>query len=104
MVSPFFADSSALEKLIGIAFDAGNAILALPKSDINATSKADGSPVTRADLAANEIIVQGLADSFPNVPVMTEERAPDTRALGARHVFLVDPLDGTRDFLSGNGE
>jgi 3'(2'),5'-bisphosphate nucleotidase len=91
-------------KLAAIAYDAGCAILALHGSDLAATAKADGSPLTRADLAANETILKGLAENFPGVPVITEERVPDAGARHARHVFLVDPLDGTKDFLSGNGE
>jgi 3'(2'),5'-bisphosphate nucleotidase len=91
-------------KLAAIACDAGSAILALHSSDLAATAKADGSPLTQADLAANETILKGLAENFPGVPVITEERLPEVDATNARHVFLVDPLDGTRDFLSGNGE
>ena len=90
--------------LAAIAYDAGSAILALHGSDLAPTAKADGSPLTRADLAANEAILKGLAENFPGVPIITEERIPDAGARLARHVFLVDPLDGTKDFLSGNGE
>jgi 3'(2'),5'-bisphosphate nucleotidase len=91
-------------KLTAIACDAGSAIMALRSNDLAVTAKADGSPLTRADLAANETILKELAENFPGVPVITEERMPDAGTSNARHVFLVDPLDGTRDFLSGNGE
>ena len=93
-----------LEKLIAIACHAGEAILALSKRDLATTAKVDGSPLTQADLAANDVILRGLAESFPDLPVISEERVPEPRDAVNRHVFLVDPLDGTRDFLSGNGE
>ena len=68
--------------------------------------KSDGSPVTAADQAAEDIILAALADLTPEIPVIAEEamakgQAPDV--VGHRF-WLVDPLDGTREFLSGNGE
>ena len=92
---------SLVSELTTIAHEAGDAILALQKGELEATAKADGSPVTRADLASNATILRGLAGKFPDVPVITEECAPDHTAK-ARRVFLVDPLDGTRDFLAGH--
>jgi 3'(2'), 5'-bisphosphate nucleotidase len=97
-------DANLLSELVAIAYSAGGAILKLCDSDIGARTKADGSPLTQADLAANETILEGLAGKFPGVPTITEERVPDAVATNTRHVFLVDPLDGTRDFLNGNGE
>ena len=71
-----------------------------------AERKADGSPVTEADRAAEAIIIAGLADLAPDIPVVAEEamaagREPD---IGGGRFWLVDPLDGTREFVSGNGE
>ena len=71
-----------------------------------ATEKADGSPVTAADQAAEDIILPALRHLTPDIPVVSEEEAskglsPDVT--GARF-WLVDPLDGTKEFLSGNGE
>ena len=71
-----------------------------------ATMKSDGSPVTAADQAAEDIILAALADLTPEIPVIAEEAmakglAPD---VVGRRFWLVDPLDGTREFLSGNGE
>ncbi len=86
-----------------IAEEAGKAILAVYGS-ASATAKADGSPVTEADLAAHKVILAGLARDCPHIPVVSEEdaahRAPDP----AETFILVDPLDGTREFLSRNGE
>jgi 3'(2'), 5'-bisphosphate nucleotidase len=64
--------------------------------------KEDGSPTSAADLAAEELILAALAEDFPGVPVIAEETA-STVEPGALF-FLVDPLDGTRDFLHGTGE
>ncbi|KMO18935.1 3'(2'),5'-bisphosphate nucleotidase CysQ family protein [Methylobacterium platani] len=64
--------------------------------------KADGSPTSQADLAAEEQIVAELARHFPGIPVIAEETAAD--AAPAALFFLVDPLDGTKDFLKGTGE
>jgi 3'(2'), 5'-bisphosphate nucleotidase len=67
--------------------------------------KADRSPVTDADEEAERLILAALAEAFPGVPVVAEEESAAGRiqAVGGRF-FLVDPLDGTKEFLSGNGE
>src|SRR5205814_1363331 len=77
-------------------------------------SKADGSPVTEADKRAEEIILRGLDDVAPGVPVISEEAASsqdgattpdqDGNGDGPRLFWLVDPLDGTKEFVSRNGE
>lgn len=86
-----------------LAVAAGAAILQVRgEADPGARSKADDSPVTRADLAADDIICAGLAAAFPGVAVVTEER-PETHAAAGR-CFLVDPLDGTREFLAGGDD
>ncbi len=70
-----------------------------------AEAKADNSPVTVADQEAEALILKELAAAFPGVPVVAEEEmAARWQAVIADHFFLVDPLDGTREFLSGNGE
>ncbi|MFM7707290.1 MAG: 3'(2'),5'-bisphosphate nucleotidase CysQ, partial [Gammaproteobacteria bacterium] len=69
-------------------------------------AKGDASPVTAADLAAHRLIVDALRRLTPDVPVLSEEAADvawETRQVW-RRFWLVDPLDGTREFLSGNGE
>ena len=72
----------------------------------DATEKADGSPVTAADQAAEDIILPALRHLTPDIPVVSEEEASkglSPEVTGARF-WLVDPLDGTREFLNGNGE
>jgi 3'(2'), 5'-bisphosphate nucleotidase len=64
--------------------------------------KDDGSPTSAADLAAEELIIEALAGAFPGIPVVAEETA--SAVAPAELFFLVDPMDGTRDFLHGTGE
>jgi 3'(2'), 5'-bisphosphate nucleotidase len=95
---------AALEPL---AKRAGEAILRHYKPEgQTGERKADGSPVTEADRAAEAIILAGLAELAPGVPVVAEEAmAEGSRPdIGGGAFWLVDPLDGTREFLSGNGE
>ena len=90
-----------------LALSAGEVILEIYGSDDPGTrEKADRTPVTEADVRAEAVILRGLAEISPDVPVVAEEsvaagRAP--AALGAAF-WLVDPLDGTKEFLSHNGE
>lgn len=103
--------SIALSWLVGVSESAGRAILAIYNAPdavaaAAATSKADSSPLTAADTAANDVIVAALAAATPAIPVMTEEAAAapaDARAAWALY-WCVDPLDGTKEFLRRNGE
>ena len=91
---------SELEQARALALAAG---LVLRERQPGATSRAkpDGSPVSDADLAANQVIIEGLRTSFPGDRVVSEE-ADDAvpAAIGAGRTWLVDPLDGTRDYLA----
>lgn len=69
-----------------------------------AQTKAGGSPVTEADHAANRVITEALRRAFPGDAILSEESADSPERLGAGRVWIVDPLDGTREFLAGNGE
>lgn len=71
---------------------------------VSARDKADRSPVTAADHAANDAILALLARECPGEAVLSEETRDDAERLERRHVWIVDPLDGTREFLAGNGE
>lgn len=95
-----------LDALIEIAKAAGDVILDLyARQDIGVSHKGDGSPVTLADAAAEAVILKALAEQFPDVPVISEEAAEAGACptVGDRF-FLVDPLDGTKEFISRNGE
>ena len=67
-------------------------------------TKAGGSPVTAADLASNAHIVHSIRAAFGEDAILSEESTDDGARFGARRVWVVDPLDGTREFLAGNGE
>ena len=96
-----------LKKLQEIAYQAGQAIMEIYNSeDFNVEVKGDGSPLTRADKAAHLIIAEGLEKYFPEIPVLSEEGKDipyDTRK-NWKSFFLVDPLDGTKEFIKRNGE
>jgi 3'(2'), 5'-bisphosphate nucleotidase len=89
-----------------LAWTAGALILGIYESDYEIESKHDETPVTTADLAAHDAIVEGLAELTPNVPVLSEESAGIPFATRSRwqHYWLVDPLDGTREFIKHTGE
>ncbi|MGE8281025.1 MAG: 3'(2'),5'-bisphosphate nucleotidase CysQ [Stenotrophomonas sp.] len=99
-------DSALREAVIDIAHRAGAAIMQVYASGFDIQCKADDSPVTTADLAAHRLIVQGLGELTPDIPVLSEESAQlpwETRRQWQRY-WLVDPLDGTREFIKRNGE
>lgn len=96
---------SITQALMEIAVSAGEAIMAIYGTDFAVDFKSDHSPVTAADAAAETLILAALAELLPGVPVVAEEAASAglIPQVGARFV-LVDPLDGTREFVSRNGE
>jgi 3'(2'), 5'-bisphosphate nucleotidase len=86
------------------ALEAGAAILPYWRKDAPAQWKSDGSPVTQADLAANGVILARLTRAFPSIPIVSEEASLPDAARGADAFILVDPLDGTKEFLRGTEE
>jgi len=92
--------------LVELSIRAGRAIMDVyDGEDVGLAEKADGSPVTVADGRAEALILQGLKDAFPDVPVVAEEAVEAGLSLpDADRYFLVDPLDGTKEFLKRNGE
>ncbi len=92
-----------LEVLCGIAVAAGREVMDVYGGPIDAWEKADASPLTQADLRADAVIRSGLEAAFPGVFILSEESVSIRQ--GATDVFfLVDPLDGTKEFLKRNGE
>ncbi|MGL5294361.1 MAG: 3'(2'),5'-bisphosphate nucleotidase CysQ [Aeromonas sp.] len=95
-----------ITELEPIARAAGAAIMAIYGQPFTVDYKQDASPLTEADKGAHTVIVQGLAHLTPDIPVLSEESDPEVMA--ARHgwsrYWLVDPLDGTKEFVSRNGE
>ena len=91
------------ERFAAIAEAAGASIMAVYGTAAS-ESKADGSPVTEADIAAHRVILEALARDCPALPVVSEEDAAHRIPDPAERFILVDPLDGTREFISRNGE
>lgn len=92
-----------LDHLCGVAEAAGREVMAVYRSDFASWDKEDGSPLTQADLRADAVIRAGLEAAFPGVFVLSEESS--SAAGGDQNTFfLVDPLDGTREFLQRNDE
>ena len=99
------APSDDLAALVRIAHRAGRLVMGVYEDGFEAREKADGSAVTEADDRAEALILEGLAERFPDVPVLAEEATArgEVPELG-RRFFLVDPLDGTREFVNRTGE
>jgi len=96
-----------LPEIVALARRAGEAIMEVYRSgDAGTTSKADDSPLTLADLASHQIIVAGLKNLTPYIPILSEEAADIPYAERKQWIryWLVDPLDGTREFIKRNGE
>ncbi|UGA41441.1 3'(2'),5'-bisphosphate nucleotidase CysQ [Bradyrhizobium quebecense] len=98
------AAAALLESLTELVIQAGEAILAVNRSAMNVTGKSDGSPVTEADLAADHIIVEGLTRLTPHVLLLSEERVQLATPPYKDSFFLIDPLDGTKEFVAGRNE
>ena len=94
-----------MQTMIELAQAAGKLIMDVYATDFASHAKTDASPVTEADERAEAIILKGLAKHFPDIPILAEEsvaagRIPEV----SLQFFLVDPLDGTKEFISRNGE
>ena len=100
------AAASLLPKVRTIAHEAGQVILRFYNDGIDAATKVDGSPVTQADLAAEHVITPALHHIAPGIPVVAEEAvsAGNRPDISGGRFWLVDPLDGTKEFISRNGE
>lgn len=99
-------NNELLNEVIAIAQEAGRAIMAVYEGDIAVSRKVDDSPLTQADLAANHVIAAGLAKLAPELPILSEESEalPFVERRTWQQYWLVDPLDGTREFIKRNGE
>ena len=103
-ISPAFA-ADLLVELSAIVARASTVIRTFSQADVSRRLKPDQSPVTAADEASEAVILEGLARLLPNVPVVSEEMAGSTTPPALDHSFVVvDPLDGTREFLAGRDE
>lgn len=93
-----------IEPLTDLVAQAGAAILAVDRSGMRVEGKSDGSPVTEADMAADRIIADGLKKLLPHIPTLSEERTHLAARPYNHSFFLIDPLDGTQEFVKGRDE
>ncbi|HUD10255.1 MAG TPA: 3'(2'),5'-bisphosphate nucleotidase CysQ, partial [Candidatus Saccharimonadales bacterium] len=106
MVSNLSLDS-LLDPVVEIAREAGQAVLEIyAGGNFQTTYKADKSPLTQADLAANDIIIKRLHSLTPSIPIISEESLDieTSNRQTSAVIWLVDPLDGTKEFINKNGE
>jgi len=95
-----------LDRLASIAREAGRGILRIYQSEFHVDYKGPGDPVTDADREANTLICGRLATEFPGAAIVAEESAAEQYASyrESSHIFFVDPLDGTREYVAKNGQ
>ena len=99
------ANMSLLENVVTIAREAGAAIMNVYARDFSAAEKQDKSPLTEADTAAHEVIIRHLKELQPVLPILSEEAVGDFSGVDdSGRYWLVDPLDGTKEFIKRNGE
>jgi 3'(2'), 5'-bisphosphate nucleotidase len=95
-----------LDRVADIARQAGEAILEVYRQDFTVEHKADQSPLTEADRRANDVILRNLREEYPEIPWISEETkaTPFPQRTGWNRFWLIDPLDGTKEFIKKNGE
>ncbi len=95
-----------INELLPVVTAAGEEILKIYETDFSVQSKQDESPLTLADLASHEVIKRALSELTPNIPLLSEESeiAPYDERRHWQTYWLVDPLDGTKEFVNRNGE
>jgi len=90
-----------IRKINDVALDAGNKVISIYEKDFNVQQKSDSSPLTEADLASHQCIVDALSSIAPDIPILSEESADISWAERSawRTYWLIDPLDGTKEFI-----
>lgn len=103
---PISTFDEMLDPVVKLAAEAAQAILAIYTADFAVHDKSDASPLTDADLAAHHVLVDGLGALTPDWPILSEEGGqPDfAERSGWARYWLIDPLDGTKEFIKRNGE
>ncbi|QKF81079.1 3'(2'),5'-bisphosphate nucleotidase CysQ [Halarcobacter ebronensis] len=95
-----------IEDIKKIAIEAGKAVMEIYNEDFDVCYKEDSSPLTKADLQANEIICNSLYKLYPNIPIMSEENKQVDFEIRKNweYYFCIDPIDGTKEFIKKNDE
>ena len=105
-MNTFSFDKLNVDDFIEISMSAGKAVMEIYKSDFDVNLKSDLSPLTQADILSNDIIVSSLSKITPNVPIISEESSKISFAERSKwkEFWLIDPLDGTKEFIKKNGD
>jgi 3'(2'), 5'-bisphosphate nucleotidase len=106
VTQPDWTAPAFIAEVVRLAQRAGDAILSVYGEQFEVTHKSDQSPLTQADLRSHHILIEGLRALTPNVPVLSEEDSdiPFEHRRQWQRYWLIDPLDGTKEFVSRNGE
>ena len=104
--SAIFNNSTLINNLKQLLMNASDCILDIYHlSDLDITIKSDNSPVTKADIVAHTLLFNGLSSLTPNIPIISEEDNGSLSISRSHSTYwLIDPLDGTKEFISRNGE
>jgi 3'(2'), 5'-bisphosphate nucleotidase len=99
-------DKVKLDLIVDIAKRAGDAIVDIYNKDFTVEYKDDSSPLTEADIKANEIICSSLLALYPDIPIMSEENKQTDYEIRKKwqYYWCIDPIDGTKEFIKKNGE
>ena len=102
----FFQNQENIKKLIDVSKAAGHAIMDIYNTNFEVQSKKDETPITKADLISNKIICESLGKINPNIPILSEESSNISYSERSKwnDYWLVDPLDGTKEFIKKNDE
>jgi len=106
LAKKIISDKSLIKELLDLMNEANKAIIKIYNStEQNLKIKKNNTPVTEADLSANKILVAGLKKTFPQIPIVSEENE-DSLSIPQKHniFWLIDPLDGTKEFINKNDE
>ena len=95
-----------IQKINSIAKKAGDEIIKIYQQDFDVDYKKDNSPLTKADIHSNEVIIKNLENLYPDIPILSEENneIPYKTRKNWEYFWLIDPLDGTKEFVKKNGE
>src|ERR1700730_13856066 len=97
-------DQDLFEAIIAAAVEAGKVVHDIYRGQIDVSHKVDASPVTNADHAAEAIILKRLGEVAPHIPIIAEEEVAAGRGAAGKDFSLVDPLDGTKEFIQKRGD
>ena len=103
-MTDYFSQAHLVENLLPAVREAGTAVMQIHADGVVANRKADGSPITAADNASEDILLAAIANAAPGITIISEENAASHSISPPDRFFLVDPLDGTKEFLRPDGQ